>query len=106
MYSYRMCSDESITAKFIDPSHTPTAQEEAALEDCFQNGILSCTDVPGQDCPVHPDCVDHSDWGCAKARSWFSCGPKDNGDGSLLHRQYRRHRRHQCRQPKTGRVAV
>lgn len=77
LYSYRMCSDESIIAKFIDPAYTPNADDMIALEDCFQKGILSCTDVPGQSCPVHPDCKD--DWGCAKATSWFSCGPKDNG---------------------------
>jgi hypothetical protein len=102
LYSYRMCSDESITAKFIDPAHTPTAAEEAALEACFQEGILSCTDVPGQSCPVHSEC--QNGWGCAKATSWFTCGPKDsgrckskgvgkcqchNGDGSLLRDQVR-----------------
>merc|ERR1711865_990202 len=67
----------SITAKFIDPSYTPNANDEKALEDCFHKGILSCSDVPGQSCPVHPDCKD--DWGCMKSKDWFNCGPKDNG---------------------------
>lgn len=77
VYSYRMCTDDSITAKFIDASYTPNADDMAALEHCFQEGILSCTDVPGQNCPVHPDCQDG--WGCANATSWFNCGPKDGG---------------------------
>lgn len=77
LYSYRLCTDESITAKFIDPSYTPNANDEKALEDCFHKGILSCSDVPGQSCPIHPDCKD--DWGCMKSKDWFNCGPKDNG---------------------------
>merc|ERR1712217_654185 len=77
VYSYRLCTDESITAKFIDPSYTPNTVDEAALEACFQRGILSCSDVPGQHCPVHPDCKDG--WGCMQATDWFNCGPKDDG---------------------------
>mmetsp|Transcript_7717 Transcript_7717/g.13019 ORF Transcript_7717/g.13019 Transcript_7717/m.13019 type:complete len:262 (+) Transcript_7717:27-812(+) len=79
MYSYRICQDDSIVAKFIDPSHTPDQAEMTALEDCFQAGILKCSDVPGQECAVHPDCV-NTGWGCEQAAGeWFSCGPKDSG---------------------------
>ena len=77
VYSYRFCADASITAKFIDPSYTPSDAEQHALERCFQQGILSCSDVPGQSCPVHPDCKEG--WGCMNATSWFNCGPKDSG---------------------------
>lgn len=101
LYSYRLCTDDDIVAKFIDPSHTPNATEMAALETCFQEGQLNCDDVPGQDCPEHPDC-EGTDWGCASSPSWFNCGPKDygrcasksqgacythGGDGSILRDQ-------------------
>jgi hypothetical protein len=36
MYSYRICQDDSLVAKFIDPAHTPDQDEMTALEDCFQ----------------------------------------------------------------------
>mmetsp|Transcript_34911 Transcript_34911/g.71258 ORF Transcript_34911/g.71258 Transcript_34911/m.71258 type:complete len:258 (+) Transcript_34911:16-789(+) len=78
LYSYRLCTDDALVAKFIDPTHTPDAAEMADLEACFQAGQLKCTDVPGQDCPVHPDCQG-TGWGCENATSWFACGPKDGG---------------------------
>jgi len=77
LYSYRLCTDEAITAKFTDSSYTPNADDEAALESCFQRGILKCTDVPGNNCQVHPDCQEG--WGCMAATDWFACGPKDSG---------------------------
>ena len=50
-----------------------------ALEACFQEGILRCDDVEGQDCPVHPDC-EGTGWGCETQNgAWFGCGPKDDG---------------------------
>lgn len=77
LYSYRLCTDEALVAKFINPSYTPNQQDMTNMEACFQKGILKCTDVPGQSCPIHPDC--QSGWGCATAHDWFTCGPKDNG---------------------------
>lgn len=78
IYSYRLCTDDALVAKFTDPSHVPTEAEMSQLETCFQQGILKCSDVPGQDCPVHPDC--QQGWGCEAAKgSWFNCGPKDSG---------------------------
>jgi len=77
VYSYRTCSDAKITQKFIDPSYTPTGADELEMEACFQRGILSCSDVPGQECPVHPDCQEG--WGCMNSTAWFNCGPKDGG---------------------------
>ena len=62
LYSYRVCTDDALVARFTDPNHTPSDDEMASLEVCFAAGILSCADVPGQDCPVHPDC--QSGWGC------------------------------------------
>jgi hypothetical protein len=77
LYSYRLCTDDDLVAKFTNETHTPNKQEMDQLETCFQKGILKCTDVPGQDCPVHPDCQDG--WGCQQAKDWFTCGPKDSG---------------------------
>jgi hypothetical protein len=70
-YSYRLCTDESITAKYIDPNYTPNEDDHTALEACFQKGILSCNDVPGQHCNVHPSC--RPGMGCMEASSWFHC---------------------------------
>ena len=79
IYSYRMCSDDSIVSKFIDAAYTPNSEDHAALEDCFQAGILKCSDVPGQSCEVHPDCV-NTGWGCEDtASSWFNCGGINDG---------------------------
>eukprot|EP00756_Hemistasia_phaeocysticola_P029420 Hpha_TRINITY_DN16231_c0_g6::TRINITY_DN16231_c0_g6_i1::g.13212::m.13212 len=79
VYSYRLCTDDALVSKFIDPSHTPTTAEMEALEKCFQAGVLKCSDVPGQSCPVHPDCVG-TGWGCETSNgTWFNCGPHDSG---------------------------
>ena len=78
MYSYRICTDDDLVQKFIDPGYTPNVSEMEALETCFQKGILRCDDVEGNDCSSHPDCVG-TGWGCETASSWFSCGPKDSG---------------------------
>jgi len=101
MYSYRICTDDSIVAKFIDPNYTPNNSDFTQMESCFQKGILKCSDVPGQSCAPHPDCVG-TGWGCETASDWFSCGQKDNGrcmskgvgsckthgaDGSILRNQ-------------------
>ena len=61
LYSYRVCADDALVGLFTDPNHTPSDDEMTKLEHCFAAGILSCTDVPGQHCPVHPDC--QSGWG-------------------------------------------
>ena len=78
--SYRVCTDDSIVANFINPNYTPVQTDWTNLESCFQKGQLKCTDVEGQNCAIHPDCVG-TGWGCSKdaAKSWFACGPKDNG---------------------------
>lgn len=55
VYSYRICQDDSIVAKYLDPNYTPNESDWTAMEDCFQTGILKCSDVPGQNCAVHPD---------------------------------------------------
>ena len=77
VYSYRLCQDDELVALFTDPDHTPDDGELAKLERCFAAGILACDDVPGQDCPVHPDC--QPGWGCQNATSWFNCATKDGG---------------------------
>jgi len=81
VYSYRLCTDHSLVAKFTNPEYTPDAADMDALESCFQAGILACSDVPGQECPIHPDCqaAGTETWGCRNSTEWFNCGPKDNG---------------------------
>ena len=79
LYSYRLCQDDELVAKFINTQYTPTSSDMSAMEKCFQNGVLRCGGVPGQLCPVHPDC-ENTGWGCESANAtWFNCGPKDNG---------------------------
>jgi len=81
VYSYRLCQNDELVAKFTDPEHTPTDSEMTALEECFQEGVLKCSDVPGQECNIHPDCKG-TGWGCDSqktADTWFNCGPKDSG---------------------------
>mmetsp|Transcript_2647 Transcript_2647/g.2632 ORF Transcript_2647/g.2632 Transcript_2647/m.2632 type:complete len:262 (-) Transcript_2647:254-1039(-) len=80
LYSYRVCTEDSIVANFINPNYTPNSSDWTNLENCFQKGQLKCTDVDGQNCAIHPDC-NGTGWGCSKegAKSWFACGPKDNG---------------------------
>ena len=56
VYSYRLCQNDALVAKFLDPQHTPTESEMNLLEECFQDGVLKCSDVPGQECTIHPDC--------------------------------------------------
>jgi len=78
IYSYRLCHDDpDLVKKFTNPAYTPNASEMAAMEECFQRGILPCTGVAGQECLVHPDCQEG--WGCQNATAWFNCGPKDGG---------------------------
>lgn len=77
VYSYRLCTDDTLVAKFINENYTPTEQDMENMEACFQKGILPCTDVKGQECPVHPDCK--NGWGCQNSTAWFNCGPKDSG---------------------------
>lgn len=43
VYSYRLCQEDSIVARFIDPAVTPDQSDMTALEDCFQ-----VTSPPGQ----------------------------------------------------------
>ncbi|PKX90569.1 uncharacterized protein P174DRAFT_514621 [Aspergillus novofumigatus IBT 16806] len=67
MFSYRICQDQSIVDKLLDASYLPTEAEKQAAEDCFEAGLLPCTDVNGQECGYSPDCVEgqpcwRNDW--------------------------------------------
>lgn len=55
-FTYRMCDEEELVKKFLDPNYLPTDEEKQAAEDCFEVGILPCTDVDGQECGFSPDC--------------------------------------------------
>lgn len=77
MFAYRICQDQDIVDKFLDPSYLPTEAEKQAAEDCFEAGLLPCTDVDGQTCGYNPDCT--SGQACYR-NDWFTCGGFDNGD--------------------------
>ncbi|KAL2104792.1 hypothetical protein VUR80DRAFT_9633 [Thermomyces stellatus] len=70
MFSYRICQDQDIVDKFLDPNYEPTEEEKQAAEDCFQEGLLSCTDVDGQECGYSPDCNEGEP--CYR-NDWFTC---------------------------------
>ncbi|KAI1648217.1 carbohydrate-binding module family 20 protein [Daldinia loculata] len=77
MFAYRICQDQAIVDKFLDPDYLPTDEEKQAAEDCFEEGLLPCTDVDGQDCGYNPDCT--QDQACYR-NDWFTCNGFDNGD--------------------------
>jgi hypothetical protein len=70
MFTYRLCRDEALVAKFLDPDSLPTEAEKQALEDCFQEGVLPCTDVDGQECGFSPDCPEGE---TCRNNEWFTC---------------------------------
>lgn len=70
MFSYRVCQDQSIVDKFLTAGYTPTDDEKQAAQDCFDAGLLLCTDVDGQECDYSPDCT--SDEACYR-NDWFTC---------------------------------
>ncbi|KEY72100.1 hypothetical protein S7711_00116 [Stachybotrys chartarum IBT 7711] len=70
MFSWRICQDQALVDKLLDPDYTPTLEEKQAAEDCFQDGVLPCTDVSGQECGYNPDCS--SDQPCYR-NDWFTC---------------------------------
>ncbi|KAI0169784.1 hypothetical protein GGR52DRAFT_482337 [Hypoxylon sp. FL1284] len=78
MFAYRICQDQDIVDKFLDPDYLPTDEEKQAAEDCFEEGLLPCTDVDGQDCGYNPDCTS-GDAGCYR-NDWFTCNGFDSGD--------------------------
>eukprot|EP00732_Lithocolla_globosa_P004836 Lithocolla_globosa_v1_NODE_4641_length_1395_cov_28.476866.p1 type:complete len:246 gc:universal NODE_4641_length_1395_cov_28.476866:1007-270(-) len=71
VYSYRICQDQSLVDKFLNPNRAPTTEEMFELEECFSRGILPCYDVAGQACPISDGC--QPDWGCAQRNDWFHC---------------------------------
>lgn len=70
MYSYRICQDQQIVDKFLDSGYLPTSEEKQAAEDCFNKGLLSCTDVDGQSCEYNADCKEGE--ACWR-NDWFTC---------------------------------
>lgn len=70
IFSYRICQDQALVNKFLDPSYLPTEAEKQAAEDCFTAGTLKCTDVNGQTCGYNADCTpDQPCW----RNDWFTC---------------------------------
>lgn len=70
MFSYRICQDQTLVDKFLTPGYTPTDDEKQAAEDCFEAGLLKCTDVDGQACGYNPDCT--AGQACYR-NDWFTC---------------------------------
>ncbi|PQE06845.1 starch binding domain-containing protein [Rutstroemia sp. NJR-2017a WRK4] len=77
MFSYRICEDPTLTAPLITPGHIPTDAEKQAAEDCFEAGILPCTDVDGAVCGYNPDCT--AGQPCYR-NDWFTCNGFNSGD--------------------------
>lgn len=83
MFTYRICQDQAIVDKFLDPDYLPTEAEKQEAEDCFEAGILPCTDVEGQTCDFSPDCQEgqpchRNDWFTCKAFDGEGCVGVDN----------------------------
>ncbi|KAI0516872.1 starch binding domain protein [Xylaria bambusicola] len=70
MFTYRICRDQALVDKFLDPDYLPTEAEKQAAEDCFDEGLLKCTDVSGQSCGYNPDC---STGEACYRNDWFTC---------------------------------
>ncbi|KAI0379111.1 carbohydrate-binding module family 20 protein [Hypomontagnella monticulosa] len=77
MFAYRICEDQELVNKFLDPNYLPTEAEKQAAEDCFEAGILPCTDVSGQTCGYNPDCTEGQ--ACWR-NDWFTCNGFNGGD--------------------------
>ena len=76
MFTYRICQNQALVDKFLDPSYLPTEAEKQAAEDCFRAGELKCTDVNGQTCGFNPDCKPNEP--CWR-NDWFTCGGFQEG---------------------------
>ncbi|KAL2849692.1 starch binding domain-containing protein [Aspergillus pseudodeflectus] len=70
MFTYGICQDQALVDLFLTPGYIPTNEEKQAAEDCFLEGELSCTDVPGQNCGYNPDCT--AGQACYR-NDWFTC---------------------------------
>jgi hypothetical protein len=70
MFSYRVCQNQDIVDKFLDPSYLPTNDEKQEAEDCFVAGTLNCNDVDGQACDYNADCTEGEP--CWR-NDWFTC---------------------------------
>ncbi|KAF3013880.1 hypothetical protein E8E15_004544 [Penicillium rubens] len=76
MFTYGICQNQTLVDLFLDPNYLPTNAEKQAAEDCFLEGELKCTDVPGQTCGYSPDCT--SDQPCWRT-DWFTCNAFNAG---------------------------
>ncbi|KAF7925418.1 uncharacterized protein EAE97_010499 [Botrytis byssoidea] len=87
MFSWRICQDQSIVNKFITPGYIPTDAEKQAAENCFDAGLLPCTNVTGATCDYNADCIPGQ--ACYR-NDWFTCKGFNSGtrcqgvDGSAL----------------------
>ncbi|KAJ2902861.1 hypothetical protein MKZ38_000055 [Zalerion maritima] len=77
MFSYRICQDQSIVDKLLTPGYEPTEDEKQAAEDCFEEGLLACTDVDGQACDYSDNC---SEGEACWRNDWFTCHGFEAGD--------------------------
>ncbi|CAG8933571.1 unnamed protein product [Penicillium salamii] len=74
MFSFRICQQQDIVDKFLDPDYLPTNAEKQEAEDCFEAGLLPCTDVDGQVCDYSPDCPEGA---ACQRNDWFTCNAFD-----------------------------
>jgi lytic starch monooxygenase len=77
MFAWRICQDQALVNKLLTPGYVPTAAEKQEVEDCFEAGVLRCTDVSGQTCEYSPNCSPGQP--CYR-NDWFTCKGFDAGD--------------------------
>ncbi|KAI0491041.1 carbohydrate-binding module family 20 protein [Xylaria cf. heliscus] len=77
MFTYRLCRDQGLVDKFLDPDYLPTEAEKQAAEDCFDETLLKCGDVDGQTCGFSPDCTEGQ--ACWR-NDWFTCNEFNAAD--------------------------
>ncbi|KAF4122743.1 lytic starch monooxygenase [Geosmithia morbida] len=83
-FSYRICQDQDLVNKFLDATTIPSLDVKQQLEDCFEKGILPCSDVDGNACDPSGDCAAdscrNSDWWGCPARDAGGCKSIDNAE--------------------------
>ncbi|KAJ5504997.1 Chitin-binding domain 3 [Penicillium fimorum] len=75
MFTYRICQDQAIVDKFLDPDYLPTEEEKQEAEACFDEGLLDCNDVDGQECAYSADCGEGD---ACHRNDWFTCNGFDD----------------------------
>lgn len=89
VYSYRVCTDQSLVDPFLDPNNTPTQADFDAIEVCLQDGILPCNAVglDNDNCagPAPDTHLCDPLWGCNNP-AWFGLASQPPADNTFRDR--------------------